>query len=169
MINTHATVVEADYGSWPRVRVSVRDPRNPWLLVLFFAHLGKAPAFLGFEVLADQAPTTEIGDEASLDPRAFGRLARTLSMYVDYARAEVEWKYGDRTHALEALREAGKSRRGLSDKFYEEIGRKYDALIREGKSHPIKSIALSHHVDKSRASRWVKEARRMGYVATDAD
>ena len=165
MIDTRATVVNVDYGTWPRVRVTVRDSRNPWPLVLFFAHAGDSPAFLGFEVLADD-PSVEMGTEQSLDPKSFARLARTLQMYVDYAQAEIEWDRGDRAHALEALREAGKSRRGLPDKFYEAIGTEYNELVRRGDPHPIKSIAMNHGpLHKSRASRWVAEAKRRGYVS----
>lgn len=165
MIDTQSTHIAVN-EAWPRVRVTVRDSRNPWPLTLFFAHAGDAPAFLGFEILAEQEEGREIGAEGALDPRSFARLARTLPMYVDYARAEIEWKHGDRGRALEALRtEAGKSRRGLPDKFYREIAGRYEKLVADGNPHPIKTIADDTPVHKSAASRWVKEARRRGYIS----
>ena len=165
VIDTRATQIDADYERWPRVRATIHDSRNPWPLVLFFAHLGESPAFLGFQVLAEEPePKVEIGTEESLDAKSFARLARTLPMYVDYARAEIEWRHGDRARAMEALREAGKSRRGLPGTHYESIGADYDELVRHGDPHPIKSIAGKYFVDKSRASRWVKEARVRGYI-----
>jgi hypothetical protein len=159
------TLIEVDYKNWPRVRVTVRDLRNPWPLVLFFAHAGDSPAFLGFEVLAENTDV-EIGHEEGLEPGSFARLARTLPMYVDYARAEIEWKSGDREKALEALRtEAGKGRRGLPPSFYRGIAAEYEQLVLRGDPHPIKSIAEARPVHKSRASRWITEARRRGYIS----
>ena len=86
-------------------------------------------------------------------------------MYIDYARAELDWQDGDTAKALERLRtEAGKNRRGLPDKFYREIASEYDDLLQAGDPHPIKTIAAKRPAHKSRASRWVKEARARGYI-----
>jgi len=167
MIDTRRTLIDSDYRRWPRCRVTVYDSENPWPLMLAFAHIGDAPAFLGFEVLAEKDEMVDIGNEQSLDPKSFARLARMLPMYVEYALAEIEWKSGDKVKALEALRDAGKSRRGLPDKFYEEIGAEYLSRVAKGDPHPIKSIADERPVHKSRASRWVSEARRRGYITTE--
>ena len=35
---------------------------------------------------------------------------------------------------------------------------------REGEPHPVKALSEFHHVTISAASRWVKEARRRGYI-----
>jgi len=37
--------------------------------------------------------------------------------------------------------------------------------VSEGEAHPVKALGEIHHVTISAASRWVKEARRRGYVA----
>jgi hypothetical protein len=156
VIDEQKVVIESDSKRWPQVEVTIPDDSNPFVLVLFFAHLGVAPSFLGFEVITD---------DGELDPRSFARLARTLPMYVDYARACIELEYGDRETAVEALRaEAGKSRRGLPDRFYQEIADEYWELVAKGDPHPIKTMAQARPVDKSRASRWVKEARERGYI-----
>lgn len=157
------TLIDVDDDRWPRVRVTLTDPRNPWPLILSFAHTGSEPTFIGFEVLAEQHDGG-IGENAGLDPASFKRLARTLPMYVDYARGEIQWQYGDRAQALTALREAGRGRRGLPDRFYREVAADYIQRIGEGDPHPIKSIAEARPADKSQASRWVKEARERGYI-----
>ena len=165
MIDTESTEVHINYKAWPRVSVTVRDERNGWPLVLYFAHGGDGPSFLGFQVLTEQEASVDIGSETGLDPASFARLARTLPMYVDYARAEIEWNQGDRGKALTAMREAGKSRRGLPDRFYREIAAEYLDLVASGDPHPTKSIAETHGpIHKSRASRWIKEARVRGYI-----
>jgi hypothetical protein len=160
LIDEQNTRVDVNSKRWPAVEVTIPDSSNRFALVIFFAHLGEDAAFLGFEVTCE--------DDEGLDPRSFARLARNLPMYVDYARAMSVWKQGkheDRIRALEALRrEAGKSRRGLPDTFYREIAAEYEALVEADDPHPIKTIAEARPVDKSRASRWVTEARDRGYI-----
>jgi len=159
--------VAVNYKEWPRVVVTIPDASNPFEVELYFAHAGVNPAFLGFRAIAPD-DGIEIGDERDLEPAQFARLARWLPMYIRYARAEIEWKHGDAARALEMLRtEAGKTRRGLSDKFYKDIAAEYEALVQEGDPHPLKSIAAKRPVHKSRASRWVKEARSRGYITDE--
>lgn len=154
-IDPQHTKVEVDGKGWPPVKVTIREGSSSFGIKIFLEHLGRNPAFLGFEVLSD-------GD--GLDPRSFARLARNLPRYVAHARAIALWD-NDRAEALETLRlEVGKSRRGLPDEHYEEIGREYERLVADGDPHPIKTIAERRPVDKSRASRWVKEARVRGYI-----
>jgi len=159
-IDAANVTVAVNYKEWPRVVVTIPDASNPFGVELYFAHAGDNPAFIGFRAIAP-----DDGVERDLGPAQFARLARWLPMYIDYARAEIEWNRGDAARALEMLRtEAGKSRRGLSDKFYMEIAAEYEALVQEGDPHPIKSMAAKRPVHKSRASRWVKEARSRGYI-----
>jgi DNA-binding MarR family transcriptional regulator len=34
---------------------------------------------------------------------------------------------------------------------------------------PLRELVEAHHVDKSTASRWIKEARRRGYIEEESD
>lgn len=166
MFEDAKVLIEHDPTRWPPVRVSIPDESYPFALTLFFAHLGDSPAFLGFETICNDDRDVPLGEEAGLQPAEFARLARNLPRYVDYARASIEWEWGDRDRALETLRkEAGKTRRGLPDRFYREIAAEYEQLLRDGDPHPLKTIADARPVHKSRASRWVKEARQRGYIS----
>jgi DNA-binding MarR family transcriptional regulator len=66
--------------------------------------------------------------------------------------------------SLLALREIGATRRGLPDEFFKVVGLSYTALLAEDEPHPVKALAEMHHVVISTASRWIKEARRRGYI-----
>jgi hypothetical protein len=66
--------------------------------------------------------------------------------------------------SAQALREIAGPGRGLSDRFYREIAENYFALVSEGERHPVKALAELHTVTISAASRWIKEARRRGYI-----
>ena len=66
--------------------------------------------------------------------------------------------------AARALRQAGGPGRGYVDEFYETIGDQYRALVEEGHPHPVKAIGERNHVTISGASRWIKEARRRGFL-----
>jgi hypothetical protein len=92
------------------------------------------------------------------------RLMPKLPLYLAYARASLAHRDGDIRSALKALREAGTSRRGLSDDFYSQTAESYKAIVAEGEKYPIKALAEEHFVDISTASRWIKEARRRGYL-----
>jgi hypothetical protein len=154
LIDDSKTIVDHDPKRRPRVHVTIHDSRNPWPLRLYFGSFGANAPFLGFTVLANR----------ELDPRSFAQLARNLGHYVEYARALVRWDRGGGARALDALRQAGQSR-GLPDRFYKAIADEYIELVEADDPHPIKTIAEARPVHKSRASRWVKEARQRGYIA----
>jgi len=162
-----------DAKRWPPVRgLIAQESRDGWRLILYFAHVGDDPALVGFEVLAEEDRALQdvvVTEGQGLDPASFAQLARTLPMYVDLARAELMWDRGDRAEALEKLRtDVGRGRRGLPDKHYREIAAEYMQLVRDDDPHPAKTIAERRPVHKSRASRWVAEARRRGYITEEA-
>jgi hypothetical protein len=174
MIEPAETTIRVSGKQWPPVRCEIRETNEPWTLSFYFAHIGEAPAFLGFEVLLDTdhalGNVIDTDGAAGIDVGAFPRLFRSFPMYLEYARSEVARKYDRRDEYLEALRDVGKTRRGLPDRFYREIANQYNELVAAGKPHPIKTIAELHApVDKSRASRWVKEARARGYITNGGD
>ena len=153
MIDDRETVVWHNPSNVPPVSVTIYDTRNPGPLELYFEHLGDGSPFRGFKILA----------EGEVDLGKVPGFARRLPHYVSYARATIQWEHGDAARALEALRTES-STRGLPDTFYRAVAGEYVQLVEEGDPHPIKTIAERRPVDKSRASRWVTEARRRGYI-----
>jgi hypothetical protein len=115
-------------------------------------------------------------DTEKLEPRILRQFAPQAELYLAYARsamrvlkpvktAEKHQEKWDRLRdSAEALREIAGPGRGLTDEFYRAIAREHDALVEGGEPHPIKTLGENHHVTISAASRWVKEARRRGFM-----
>lgn len=108
--------------------------------------------------------------EVRLSPTAGGEfrpwvLLSRLPRHLQYARATLANKRGDITAALQALREHGKTRRGLSDDFLREIAQLYERLVAEGEPYPAKVLAEHQHAHKSTVSRWISAARQRGLLA----
>lgn len=119
-------------------------------------------------------------DTETLEPRVLRRFAPQAELYLAYARsamrlmsspleegdpeADLKHRYDDIHGAADALRQVAGPGRGLSDAFYRIIARHYTALIDGGEPYPVKALGESHHVTISAASRWLKEARRRGYI-----
>lgn len=139
----------------------------------------------GFRFLLDFGPgnvtgdgplrqLTVLPDTQELQPRALRQFAPEAERYVAYARSAFKLFRGDEgtlaerqesyVAAGEALREIAGPGRGHPDSFYRNIAASYQALVDEGEPHPIKAIGEKHHITISGASRWVKEARRRGYI-----
>lgn len=113
-----------------------------------------------------------------LEPRVLRRIAPQAELFLAFARSamrllappdadgkfNVEKRWATWSASADALREHGKTRRGLSDRFYRTIADQYTTLVAEGEPNPVKTLAEIHYVSISAASRWLKEARRRGYV-----
>lgn len=125
-------------------------------LVLVFDGRGGDAGLVELRVVPDAADV--------LEPRVLRRFAPQADLYVAAARAAMRWDFDEQRGVLEALRIIGRPGRGLTDDFYRQIGKKYAALVSEGEPHPVKALGEIHHVTISAASRWIKEARRRGYV-----
>jgi hypothetical protein len=158
VIDDEATLFAYDRRKTPPVSVTLHDSRNPGALELYFDDAGDNAALRGFKVISDD----------SLDVVKVAGLARRLPHYLSYARAVIEWNQGDKAQALEALRTEG-STRALPDRFYRAIAGEYLELVQADDPHPIKTIAQRRPVDNSRASRWVSEARRRGYIEDERE
>jgi hypothetical protein len=76
----------------------------------------------------------------------------------------VAWEWADARAAAEALRGAARPGRGLSPDFYRAISTEYEAIVAGGEKAPVKTLGKRHHVEISAASRWIAEARRLGYL-----
>lgn len=107
------------------------------------------------------APAAKKG---SLRPEMMRYLGQRYPVLVEHARASLAGRKGDATAAVRALRAAGKTARGLGDQHYQLVAEQYVTLVKNGERAPIKALAGLNHVTISAASRWVKEARRRGYV-----
>jgi hypothetical protein len=141
-------------------------------------------AHLGFELVLRFAPGDFTGEgelrELRLLPQTEElRLGALLQFvphakeYLGHARAAMrilgpegtpEERWENFRSSAQALREIAGPGRGLSDRFYREIAENYIALEGQGERHPVKAISKIHHVTISAASRWIKEARRRGYI-----
>jgi hypothetical protein len=139
-------------------RVSIRILDEGVALTLFFAPAA-TPA------IAAEGPVVEARIESGNDePLKAWRLLPRFPLSQQYARAAVAWRDDDVRAALEALRKAGPTRRGLPDDFYRAVATIYGALVDEGEQHPIKRLAEGQSVDISTASRWVSGARDRNYI-----
>jgi hypothetical protein len=81
-----------------------------------------------------------------------------------FAPGEPEKLWENFRNAAQELRDLAGPGRGLRDGFYRMIAANYAALVAEGEPSPVKALAEIHSVTISAASRWLKEARRRGYV-----
>jgi hypothetical protein len=108
-----------------------------------------------------------------LKPKMLRQFAPNAEVYLALARAKMrQWAPGEAPEArleklasaIQALREIAGPGRGLPEDFYPTIAATYEAFVAEGEPHPIKALGEKHHVTISAASRWVKEARRRGYL-----
>ena len=123
---------------------------------------------LFFDDLSGEGPVREVRllpDDKELTPTALRSFMPRSALYVQYARASITFEDSDTLREmLLSLREVGATRRGLPTEFYRVVARSYDSLMQEGEQHPVKALAAMHHVTISAASRWIKEARRRGYI-----
>ena len=112
-------------------------------------------------------------DTATLQPRVLRQFAPEAETYLAYARAAMrifnpdvpfETRQENLAGAVEALRQIAGPGRGLNNEFYRTIATSYQALVDGGEPHPIKALGEKNHVTISAASRWVKEARRRGFI-----
>jgi hypothetical protein len=116
------------------------------------------------------------GDEA-LNSKALRRFAPDADLYLAFAQAHLrkwgpegtpETRRGNLAAVADALRQIAGPGRGLTDEFYRAIATSYEALVAEGEPHPVMALSENNHVTISAASRWVKEARRRGYLPEKA-
>jgi hypothetical protein len=129
-----------------------------------------------FEGEGDVQEIRLLPDSKPLQPRVLRQFAPRAELYLAYARSAMRilrpeetvegrrGKWESFRNSAEALREIAGPGRGLPPEFYKSIGEEHRALVTEGEPHPVKTLGENHHVTISAASRWLKEARRRGYV-----
>ena len=102
------------------------------------------------------------------------RLMPSSAIYFRHARAAMallgsregspEQRQQHFRDTLKPFRNAAGPGRELSDAFYRLLGEQHKALVAEGELRPVTALAEIHGVTISAASRWLKEARRRGYI-----
>lgn len=143
-----------------RDSLSMKD-RGIELLLFFYRDFG---------VPRDERPLVEVRllpDADQLTPVKMREFLRRSSHYERYARSFMADFLGDPARVLaqaKRLRDFGSTRRGLSDEFYRVIALDHAALLAEGEPHIVKAMAAMHEVTPGAASRWIKEAKRRGYI-----
>jgi hypothetical protein len=138
----------------PRVSVSVQEEGAT--LTLFFD-----PE----TALSGEAPVREI----RLTPTAGGefqpwQLLPRLPHHLHYVRGVLARRPDVASAGLDALRQMGRTRRGLSDEWLRIVAQRYESLVADDERYPIKALAAMEHADKSTASRWVSAARKRGFL-----
>ena len=134
--------------------------------------------FAGEDDVAGKGPLRSVEilpEDGALEPSAARQFIPQFARYLSYAQAgmrilgdldaeqtEANWERYKR--AAEPLRDLGGPGRALPPRFFQLIADEYRELVGDGERHPIKAISERHVVTISAASRWVKEARRRGFL-----
>jgi hypothetical protein len=161
----------------PRITVTLQEVGTPWPIRFHFLNIADDESgqiehreylHVGFE-LGEQfasmpgTPLRPLTEEPEpLDPIAVQRVASKYVTYLEFARHAIVLDQEGMTGAIRRLRPGRKPAR-LTDDFYRLVADDFRAR-RESTSAPLKELAAAQHVDISTASRWVKEARRRGYL-----
>jgi hypothetical protein len=164
VIDDTDTVVRTPHsGNDPRVSVTISDRRYAWPIVIYFASLADDASVVGVEIGTRDQPWN------ALDVREAAHVGANLALFVRYARGVILWQGGEVARSLEVLgsAELGKTRRGLPGHFFRVVAGEYMRRVADGETAPVTSIAATYGVNKSTASRWVKEARRRGLVTDE--
>ena len=153
-----------------RVRVHIHEQTCE--IVLYFTDLSGEGDVLALEInprrtddtLTESDPARVKRTTDAIDPTVVRRVGRKYETYVAYARSAITWNRDGTREALDALRAAGRTKRGLSIDFLTQIATEYRNLIAETNPQPLKTLGENHHVSVSAASRWVKRCRELGLV-----
>ena len=119
------------------------------------------------EVFSISARRTPAG-KGGLTPDELRRLADAFPLLILYARAEILLDRKARPDYLVALRELGRTRRGLKDLEVLQFAREAIALKEAGEPHVGKVLAERHALDKSNVSRRLTRARALGYLSANS-
>jgi hypothetical protein len=152
------------------VRVHIQEGGGE--IVLHFADMSGEGDVLAVEINPRRAPdsldewdSTKVRrTRGSVDLDAVRRFGRNYALYIEYARAAITWDREGSTTALRALRDVGRTRRGLNPDFLSPIATEYRAEVSAGNSQPLKTLAERHFVDVSTVSRWIRRCRELGLL-----
>jgi hypothetical protein len=109
-------------------------------------------------------PEVDEGDWREITPDSLRRLADNWDAVLNLTKA---WLVNDRAEEnriLRALERRGRrGGRGVGTDFYKAIAIEYRRLLRQG-ARPTTTIARTHGVSRTTASRWVKRARELAFL-----
>lgn len=162
-----------------RITVTLQELGTPWPVRFHFLNTADTDTgvrefvHVGFEVgerfekelatgLEPSGSVTLATDPEPLDPVAVQRIASNYASYLELARHAIVLEEEGIDGAIRRLRPGRKPAR-LTDDFYRLIAEDFRAR-RDVGGAPVKELAAAHHVDISTASRWVKEARKRGFL-----
>ena len=160
-----------------RATVTLEEPGTPWPIRFHFLDVyddetdSREWVNVGFElgraflVPAEIPARTKVAEETllPLDPAAVQRVAVNYAAYLAFARSALIFDQEGMAETQGLLGRSGKSAR-LTDDHYRLIAADYETRRAAGQKHIVTAIAAARYVDISTASRWVKEARRRGYL-----
>jgi hypothetical protein len=156
--------------------VAIREESLPeWVVVLWFvvelsAFSGRPEGWYctGFELRpgdpdrpAPRGSRFALASPPQLGADALRHVERNFVRYVAVARSVLEWDAEDAAARLGRLRRRG--RVGMTDEFYGHVAEQYRALVARGE-RPTTGLARAQGVGRSTASRWVREARKRGFL-----
>ena len=139
------------------IAVEIADDDFPGRIL---AWLSSPDEFVGIDFISDDP----------IDDKALEVAGRRMGLYRDYAQAWARYYFenpGDNREisaVMRRLKLLGNTKRGLGEDFYRAVAEEHAALVAAGEPHINKALAAKYHVDKSRPSRWIGEARRRGFI-----
>lgn len=165
----------------PRNTITLREPGTPWPIRFHFLRIENSETDtvelvnVGFEI--GEIPEVERGvgrtllesEPEPVDPVTLQRIAGNYGAYLQFARQALVIEGEGMAGAIKLLRGPGRKPARLTDDFYRLIGADHAARRQAGEPHLVKAIAKAHYVTVSAASRWVKEARRRGYITEEEE
>jgi hypothetical protein len=157
----------------PRHAVTLTEEGTPWPLVFYFLLIvdEDSTEFVntGFEI-GDNfdfpmrgAPLSVEGVPPPVDPITLQRVARNYAGYLDLARGALSVNREEIAKATVRLHQGRRTRRHITDDFLRLIASDYESRQKAGGS-PATEIAELNRVNVSTASRWIKTAKKRGFI-----
>jgi hypothetical protein len=160
-----------DVGDDRRVSVTLRHPSMPVPMTFHFLQLYEGTAEPPYEYEWRHVGL-ELGEEPNSEAAAVALPELTALAVRHLADRYTRWLQLAQAHAAVDFERAGELAGGvkrvkpkrLDSDWYRLIGDEYMRHVEDGEPAPISTIAKSHHVTPSAASRWVSKARKLGYI-----
>jgi len=117
---------------------------------------------VGFELGDGPIPRdAEVTDaHAAIDPLTVERITSRYGAYLRIAEESLVINEGGLEAAIRQIRPPGTKPARLNDDFYRLVLADYEQRQESGSTSPMIDLANAYYVDKSTASRWIKEAQR---------
>jgi hypothetical protein len=154
----------------PRNTVTLREEGTPWPIRFHFLRLGDTEKPDWVELVNVGFEIGERFDEGQLetmptpiDAVTLQRIANNYGSYLEIARQALVLDREGREGAIKRLRGPSRKPARLTDDFYRLIAADYKAHRQAG-GHPGKELAVKYSTHAGNVSKWLKEARRRGFI-----